>query len=170
VRSRRGRLLAACGGSLDGGRDEVRESCCSCSRNCSTIASNAATLASRARMWVCASAGVCSHISGDKRGSLFMSRHGMRPRYCLARRSSRSDHVNVYEAGSHSLIIQQREDGWTAPQLIEQCGHGRAPETCSLEWHASPAPGYSGGQSPFSTDTRNSSASTALFPHVTGDP
>jgi hypothetical protein len=36
-----------------------------------------------------------SHISGDKRGSLFISRHWRRPRNCLAR-CSRSDHVNVY--------------------------------------------------------------------------
>ena len=34
-------------------------------------------------------------MSGDNRGSLFMSRHGRRPRNCVAR-GSRSDHVNVY--------------------------------------------------------------------------
>jgi hypothetical protein len=75
--SRRGHLPTAWGEWLDGSRDEVRESCCTCSRNCWTVASKCRTMAfkrctvpssatmraSSARMYACASNGVRSHTS-----------------------------------------------------------------------------------------------------------
>jgi hypothetical protein len=51
-----------------------------------------------------------SHISGDKRGSLFISRHWRRPRNCLAR-CSRSDHVNVYHLGRVNEHVSQNKLG-----------------------------------------------------------
>ena len=65
----RGRFPIACGGSLEGGREELREPCCSRSVNCWvvackrwTMASNTATRASSARIYSWASTGVRSQI------------------------------------------------------------------------------------------------------------
>ena len=57
----RGALAAAVGpgpgGSRDGGRDAVREVCCTCSRPCWTVAASAATRLSSARMYAWAAGG-----------------------------------------------------------------------------------------------------------------
>ena len=66
----RGRVTV--GGLLDGGRDELCESCWSRSSRCWTVASSAATRASRAWMYAWTATGVCSHSSGGKGGMVFM--------------------------------------------------------------------------------------------------
>src|SRR4051794_2223441 len=72
----------ACGGSRDGGREELRASCWRPSSNCWTVASSAATRAARARIYSWMAMGVCSHSSGGKGGVGFMgfdhTRHGHR--------------------------------------------------------------------------------------------
>src|SRR5512132_2884552 len=95
VGSRRGRLPRAWGGSLDGGRDEVREVCCTCSHNCWTVASSAAMRRSNARLYAWAAGGVRSHISGGKGIWLSMGEDYRRHR-CYLARVALSDHVNVY--------------------------------------------------------------------------
>src|SRR5438445_10868778 len=85
----------ACGGSLDGGREELRESWWRPSSNCWTVASSAATRASRAWIYSWMAMGVCSHSSGGKGGVVFMgfdhTRHGHRMASL-----SYGDHVNAY--------------------------------------------------------------------------
>jgi hypothetical protein len=84
-----------CGGSLDGGREELRESCWRRSSNCWTVASSAATRASRVRIYSRTATGVCSHDSGGNGGVEGMgydhTRHGHR----LASLTY-FDHVNAY--------------------------------------------------------------------------
>src|SRR5215831_6365668 len=62
----------ACGGSLDGGREKLCESCWRRSSNRWTVASSAATRASRARTYSWTATGVCSHSSGGKGGMVFI--------------------------------------------------------------------------------------------------
>src|SRR5262249_31953966 len=62
----------ACGGSLDGGREKLCESCWRRSSNRWTVASSAATRASRARTYSLTATGVCSHRSGAKCGIEFI--------------------------------------------------------------------------------------------------
>src|SRR5438445_9902854 len=91
----------ACGGSLDGGREELRESWWRRSSNCWTVASSAATRASRAWIYSWMAMGVCSHSSGGKGGVVFMgfdhTRHGHRMASLTY-----GDHVNAYQI--HILV------------------------------------------------------------------
>src|SRR5206468_12505445 len=96
----RGRCGSACGGSLDGGREELCESWCRRSRNCWTVASSAATRASRVRIYSRTARGICSHSSGGKGGVVFMGLNHTRDGY---RRASLMycDHVNAYDDPSY---------------------------------------------------------------------
>src|SRR5688572_2745739 len=99
---RRGRGFRACGGSLDGGREELRESCWRRSCNCWTVASSVATRASSARIYACASTGVRSQISCDNEDGVFIDLYDMRHPPALASMTG-WNHVNGYEVFSLNI-------------------------------------------------------------------
>src|SRR5215470_3671406 len=90
---RRVRFLSAGGGSLDGGREELCESCWRRSSKRWTVASNSAARASRVRIYSRTARGVCSHSSGGIGGVEFMGRYHTRDGYQRASLTY-CDHVN----------------------------------------------------------------------------
>src|SRR5512138_219977 len=93
---RRARFLSACGGSLDGGREELCESCWRRSSKRWTAASHSARRASRVRIYSRTARGVCSHSSGGNGGGVFMGLNHTRDGYLRASLTY-CDHVNAYK-------------------------------------------------------------------------